>query len=423
MVGRPQGQIHQETTHVSGHRDRRHLVPEHPVLNARILVLAGEASGDHHAALVVAALRRRFGGLSFIGLGGPDLADEGLESMAALDDLAVMGFVEVLRHARFFWRLERRIVARMDAGEVDLVLAIDYPGLNLRLVRKARERGIPVVYYIAPQVWAWKAHRAAHLARDADRVAVILPFEAEGLAAAGADVTFVGHPLMERAPIDLDEAGLRAELGLRPAEAAGEGPLMALLPGSRDQEIGRHLDLFAETARRLAAAHPGLRPVFAAASGVDPARLAATGLPVTSQTRALLTHSRIALVKSGTSTLEAALAGVPFACVYRTHPITFALAQRLVKVPHIALANLVAGRRVVPELLQSEATPANLEAELTALLGDGRVRQAQLDGLAEVKARLGGPGASDQVADLVVEVLRERGFETPSDSGPAEERA
>lgn len=330
--------------------------------------------------------------------------------MAAFDDLAVMGFVEVLRHARFFWRLERRIVARMDAGEVDFVLAIDYPGLNLRLVKKARERGIPVVYYIAPQVWAWKAHRAAHLARDADRVAVILPFEAEGLAAAGADVTFVGHPLMERPPIDMTEAALRAELGLPAADAPGEAGLVALLPGSREQEIGRHLDLFAETAAALRAARPGLRPVFAVAAGVDPARLSNKGLPVTSRTRELLTHSRVALVKSGTSTLEAALAGVPFACVYRTHPLTFALAQRLVKVPHIALANLVAGRRVVPELLQSEATPERLTAELDALIDDGPVRRAQLEGLAEVKVRLGGPGASDRVADLVIEVLRERGL-------------
>lgn len=328
--------------------------------------------------------------------------------MAPLDDLAVMGFVEVLRHARFFWKLERRIVARMDAGEVDLVLAIDYPGLNLRLARKARERGIPVVYYIAPQVWAWKAHRAAHLARDADRVAVILPFEAEGLAAAGADVTFVGHPLGERAPIDCDEATLRGELRLPGADAEGEGPLVALLPGSRDQEISRHLELFTEAARRLSADRRGLRPVFAAASGVDPERLAASGLPVTTRTRALLTHSRVAMVKSGTSTLEAAMAGVPFVCVYRTHPLTFALAQRLVKVPHIALANLVAERRVVPELLQSEATPERMASEAGALLDEGPRREAQLDGLAEVRDRLGGPGASERVADMVIEVLLER---------------
>ena len=407
MDGRPKGQLDPETPRVSGDRGRRHLVPEHPILNARILVLAGEASGDHHAALVVAALRRRYEGLTFIGLGGPDLEAQGIQSMAALDDLAVMGFVEVLKHARFFWRLERRIVARMEAGEVDLVLAIDYPGLNLRLVRKARERGIPVVYYIAPQVWAWQAHRAAHLARDAARGAVILPFEAEGLAAAGANVAFVGHPLMERAPIGMDEAALRVELGLPPADAEGEAGLVALLPGSREQEIGRHLSLFAETARALVSARPGLRPVFAVASGVDPARLSSTGLPVTTRTRELLTHSRVALVKSGTSTLEAALAGVPFACVYRTHPLTFALARRLVRVPHIALANLVAGRRVVPELLQSDATPDRLVAELTALVEDGPVRQAQLDGLAEVKVKLGGPGASDRVADLVAEVLQE----------------
>ncbi len=353
-------------------------------------------------------MRERAPGLTYFGLGGPDLDAQGVERMAGLDELAVMGFVEVLRHARFFWKLERRIVERMDAGEVDLVLAVDYPGLNLRLVKQARERGIPVVYYIAPQVWAWKAHRAAHLARDADRVAVILPFEAEGLAEAGANVEFVGHPLVERDPVDVTEAELRAELGLPPADAPGESGLIALLPGSRDQEIGRHLDLFVATARLVAERRPGLRPVIAAAPGMETGRLAATRLPVTHETRALLTHARIALVKSGTSTLEAALADVPFVCVYLTHPVTYALARRLVKVPHIALANLVAGRRVVPEVLQREATPERLARELETLVDEGPARADQKAGLAEVRGRLGGSGASERVAEIVIEVLRER---------------
>jgi lipid-A-disaccharide synthase len=370
----------------------------------RILVLAGEASGDHHAARVVEAVRRRHPGARFVGIGGPDLARSGVELRAGLDRLAVMGFAEVLGRLAFFWRLERELVGLLDVGEVDLVLAVDYPGLNLRLARAARERGVPVVWYVSPQVWAWKPHRAAALARDADRVAVILPFEEPILREAGARVTFVGHPLLERPEDVSDQVELRASLGI-----ADDADILALLPGSRGQELDRHLDLFVETARALGRTRPRLAPVIAQAAGVDPERLRATGLPVTGDTRALLRHARAALVKSGTSTLEAALEGTPFVTVYRTSRLTFALARRLVRVDHIALANLVAGERVVPEVLQADATTERLARELEPLVDGGPAREAQLRGLARVREALAGPRPSLEVARLVDEVLAERG--------------
>lgn len=357
---------------------------------------------------MVEAIRERCPGARFVGLGGPDLAAQGVTLLENLDALAVMGFAEVARHLRFFWRLERRLVEQMERGEVDLVLAVDYPGFNMRVARQARKRGIPVVYYIAPQVWAWKEHRAARLAEDADRVAVILPFEASRLEAVGAQVTFVGHPLMERDEVRTTEAELRRALGLPPADLPGDAGIVALLPGSRRQELDRHLDLLAETARRLVAARPGARPVIAAAPGVDLERLRATGLPVTTRTRELLTHARAGVVKSGTSTLEAAVAATPFVCVYRTHPLTWMLARRLVKVPHIALANLVAGEEIVPEVLQGDATPSRLLAEVAPLLEEGEARRQQLAGLARVRERLGGEGASRRTAELVLDVLGER---------------
>lgn len=368
----------------------------------RILVLAGEASGDHHAARVVAALRGMAPDLEFVGLGGPDLQAEGVELLAGLDQLAVMGFAEVIRHLGFFWKLERRIKALLADGSVSLVLAVDYPGFNLRMTRVARKLGIPVLYYIAPQVWAWKAHRAAQLARDASHIAVILPFEPPIFQAEGGSVSFVGHPLVETpVPSPADVEALRTELGMD-----ADVPLLALLPGSRKQELDRHLELFAEAGRRVAVRHPELRPVLAAAPGVSPDRLRATGLPVTTRTRALLRTSRVALVKSGTSTLEAAVAGVPFVMAYRTSPLTYRLAQRLVRVPHIALANLVAGERVVPEFLQDQATPEALAGALDPLVDEGSpARQTMLAGLEKVRGALGTPGAADRVAEAALEIL------------------
>lgn len=339
------------------------------------------------------------------GLGGPRMAAEGVELVADLERLAVMGFLEVLDSLPFFVRLLRRLGRRLRNERVDLLLPIDYPGFNMRLSRHARRGGVPVLYYIAPQVWAWHRSRMRELAETADRLAVVLPFEEPLFREAGARVTYVGHPLLDLPPIDELRDTFVERLGLDASR-----PVLALFPGSRAQEVERHLELFVDAAHRVSERSP-VQPVIAASDAVTPKAYAGAPFPRTEDSRALLAHAHAALVKSGTTTLEAALAGVPMVIAYRTHPVSYWLAERLVEVDHIGLANLVAGERVAPEFVQDAATPEALAAALAPLVaGDSPERARALDGLARVRGRLeegldGGRTAAVRVGDLAGELL------------------
>jgi lipid-A-disaccharide synthase len=329
------------------------------------------------------------------------MQDAGVELLAGLDDLSVMGFVEVLPRIPFFRRLTRRLHRLMDEDPPDLVVLVDYPGFNLRMARSAHARGIPVLYYIAPQVWAWKQRRARLMAEITDRVAVILPFETEFLGRFGVDATYVGHPLIDR-PDDVPErAGFLARHGLEDGR-----PLLAMLPGSREQELSRHLGPFRAIAQRVVASRPDVLPVFSRASSLHAGPFHELGFPVVDDTRALQRHAQAALVKSGTSTLETAIEGTPFVIGYRTSAVTAALARRLVKTEHIGLPNLIAGARVVPEFFQDDLSPDVVAPVLLELLRDESPQRAvQIEGLREVRARLGEPGAAARVADMVDELL------------------
>ena len=361
-----------------------------------VLFVAGEASGDLHAAGVAAELRRRRPDLALVGIGGDAMEREGVQLVEHAERLAVMGFVEVLKHVPKHWALLRELKRRLRSGRVALLVLIDYPGFNMKLAEAAHAAGVPVLYYITPQVWAWGADRLAKLARWVTKAAVILPFEEELLRKHGVDATFVGHPLLDRARALPSRADARRQLGL-----PDDAPVLALFPGSRAQEIARHLDAFVATARELERRTPELRVVVSVAPTVklDPARCPYPMVHAASF--AVLRAADAALCKSGTTTLEAAVAGCPLVVAYRTNALTYAIARRVVKIPHIGLVTVVAGRQVAREFVQEALVPATVADTLAPLLRDGSPERAEsLAGLAEVRAKLGEPGAAARVATI-----------------------
>lgn len=365
-------------------------------------MIAGEASGDLHGAGLVQALHALRPDLTFAGMGGHRMRAAGVSIIEDAERMAVMGFVEVIRKIPHHARLLRRLEERLASGKVGLLVTIDYPGFNMKVAAAARRHNVPVLYYITPQVWAWGAGRLPRLAKLITRAASILPFEAPLLAAHGIDATFVGHPLLDRA-VDLPtREAARAQLNL-PADAR----VLALFPGSRQQEIDRHITAFVATAKLLEARQPGLRVVVSAASTVrlDPATCP---YPLVSNASfAVLRAADAALCKSGTTTLEAAVAGCPLIVGYRTSGWTYAIARRVVKIPRIGLVNVVADREVAPEFVQDALVPDAMANVLERLLDHASPERARmLEGLAEVRARLGTPGAAARTAAIASDLVR-----------------
>jgi lipid-A-disaccharide synthase len=326
----------------------------------------------------------------------------GVELVEHAERLAVMGFVEVLKHIPLHYRLAHELERRIRGGRVALVVLIDYPGFNMKIAAAARAAGVPVLYYITPQVWAWGAKRLRELARTVTKAAVILPFEEALLRKHGIDATFVGHPLLDRARTLPSRTEARRTLGI------GEGDrLLALFPGSRAQEIARHLDPFVDTARALQRRDPSLKVVVSAAPHVEIAPERCPYPLVRSASFAVLRAADAAMCKSGTTTLEAAVAGCPMVVAYRTSAITYAAAKRLVRIPHIGLVNVVAGREVAPEFVQDALVPERVADVLSELLDARSARRIRMiEELDRVRALLGEAGAADRVATMAIALAR-----------------
>ena len=329
----------------------------------------------------------------------------GVELVEHAGRLAVMGFVEVLKHIPLHYRLARELERRIRSGRVALVVLIDYPGFNMKIAAAARAAGVPVLYYITPQVWAWGAKRLGELARTITKAAVILPFEEALLREHGIDATFVGHPLLDRARALPGRAEARRTLGVGDSDR-----LLALFPGSRAQEIARHLEPFVATARALQRRDPALKVVVSAAPHVQIAPERCPYPLVHSASFSVLRAADAAMCKSGTTTLEAAVAGCPMVVAYRTSAITYAAAKRLVRIPHIGLVNVVAGREVAPEFVQEALVPARVADVLSELLDVTSARRKRmLAELGRVRALLGEAGAAERVASMAIELAGGRG--------------
>ena len=373
-----------------------------------IYIIAGEQSGDVLGARLIRALRASRPDLEFTGIGGPRMEELGFQSLFPMRDLAVMGLLEVLPKIRHLRRRLHQTIADIHARKPDVLVTIDSPGFTLRVLRKCPE--IKRVHYVAPQVWAWKPKRVRAFPGLWDRLLCLLPFEPQWFAERGVEGVFVGHPVLESGADKGDAARFRARHAI-----SIDRPVLILMPGSRRSEVPRLLPVFGQTLELLAPRLHGLVPVLPVASAVaETVREATRGWRVKpvivtelDDKHDAYAAASAALTKSGTSTLELALAGVPMAVTYRVNPITAAIARRMIKVPHVAMVNLLAGRELAPELLQEDCTPEKLAKTVERLVRDKAVAQAQRDGFGEVIASLRPPGmlpsyaAAEQVLQLL----------------------
>ncbi len=380
----------------------------------RVLLSAGDVSGEAHAAAFVEALRERLPEARFLGLGGPEMEKAGVEIHVHQRELAIGGLFEVARDLGRVVGAWRRLGRLLAGARPDLAVLVDSPDFNIPFARRLRRARVPVLYYVSPQVWAWRAWRVRKLARRVDRMAVIFPFEPGFYAGSGLAVDFVGHPLVDRVPGPADareRERLRADLGV-PREAR----LVALLPGSRRNELRAGLPLQLRVARELARRDPDLRFALALAPSLDreavERRLAAlpeaAGLALdvhAGRTLDVLRAADAALAKPGTITVEAALVGTPLVVAARANPLSAAIARRAVRVPSLTMPNLVVGEAVVPEFLQEQARPERVADALAELLA-GPAAERQRARLADLRERLGGGGAAARAAAIAEEMIR-----------------
>jgi lipid-A-disaccharide synthase len=369
------------------------------------MISCGEPSGDLYAGALAVEIRRRQPDAAIFGLGGQRLMAGGGELIADYRGLSVTGLVEAIRVLPKSLSVFNRLVDAARTERPQALVVIDFPDFNFRLAAAVKKLGVPIIYYISPQLWAWRKSRMQVMKRIADRVLVIFPFEEQIYRDAGVPVQFVGHPLVDLARAQEPKDSFLREIGLDPGR-----PIVALLPGSRPNEVERLLPVMRDAVAKISAAMPAAQFVTARAPSLDDRLFANTKwngirpVEVLARTDDVLAISDVAITASGTATVQAALHGRPMVVVYRLSPLTYRLGRRFLLVKNVAMVNLIAGRRLVPELIQENCTADNIAAETLSLLTNPERAEDTRRGLADVRAKLGGPGASGRAAEAVLEI-------------------
>lgn len=371
------------------------------------MIIAGEASGDLHGGMLVTELKRIDPSLEIYGIGGDNMQAAGMELIYHIKEFSFMGFVEVLAHLPFIRSVFKKLEKLLASRRPDLLVLIDYPGFNLRFGRIAKRTGIDVVYYISPQVWAWGKRRVRLIRRLVKKMLVILPFEEKFYQRLKVPARYVGNPLRDTVKPSLPKEKFCRQYGL-----GSDGPIIGLLPGSRRQEVERILPVMLQACQLLHQEDEKLQFALGVAPHIDRRKIqeqldrcSLNVALIEGQTYDLMAHSRLALVASGTATLETGLSGTPMIIIYKTNPMSFLIGKSLVKLPFIGLVNLVAGKKVVPEFLQWEARPGAIYLMARMLLDGGPPRQAVINELSKIPQILGESGAAKRAAEEILECL------------------
>ena len=374
----------------------------------KIMIIAGEASGDLHGSSLALALKELEPDVKLIGMGGEKMVKAGLQSFQDIKDLSVIGLIEILSSLGKFKAAFNLLAGKLDSEKPDVVVLIDYPEFNLRFAKEAKKRGIPVIYYISPQIWAWRKERVNIIKEYVDKMIVILGFEKDFYAKEGVDVEFVGHPLLDSVKPSFKKEDFAKKYGLEPAFKT-----IALLPGSRLTEIERNLPIMLKAAKRIkdrfgdsqfilakpAEIRSSVYEKILKRSSLKP--VVAEGCPYD-----CINAAELVLVASGTATVETMILDKPMLIIYRVSLLTWLIGKMLVRIPNIGLVNIIAGEKIVPELVQFDATPSKITSEASSLLSSPEKMEAMRTRLAAVRSGLGGPGASKRAAEIILSKIR-----------------